>query len=148
MRSPLLSASAKVAWLTLYALAVVWLTWPLAARLGSHIPAVKAACEFDTPLDTWALAHQTRALTSDLASFPVLAAAVADNQRLWGALAEDLMSDANRLPAPLRAQLISLAEFVRRHSLAVLGGRAKLSALIDINTAIMKGLRGNLEAAA
>ena len=49
---------------------------------------------------------------------------------------------------PLRAQLISLAEFVRRHSLAVLGGRARIGALIDINTAIMKGLRGNLEAAA
>ena len=58
------------------------------------------------------------------------------------------MSDANRLPVPLRAQLISLAEFVRRHSLAVLGGRAEVGALIDINTAIMKGLRGNLEAAA
>ena len=85
---------------------------------------------------------------SDLASFPALAGAVADNQRLWATLAEDLMGEANRLPVSLRAQLISLAEFVRRHSLAVLGGRAKLAALIDINTAIMKGLRGNLEAAA
>ena len=85
---------------------------------------------------------------TDLASFPALAKAVADNQRLWGALAEDLMGDANALPVPLRAQLISLAEFVRRHSLAVLGGRAKVAPLIDINTAIMKGLRGNLEAAA
>ena len=84
----------------------------------------------------------------DRASFPALARAVSDNQRLWGALAEDLMGDANQLPVPLRAQLISLAEFVRRHSLAVLGGRAKVGALIEINTAIMKGLRGNLEAAA
>ena len=49
---------------------------------------------------------------------------------------------------PLRAQLVSLAEFVRRHSLAVLGGRASIAPLIDINTAIMKGLRGNVEAAA
>ena len=85
---------------------------------------------------------------TDLASFPTLASAVADNQRLWGALAEDLMGDGNALPVPLRAQLISLAEFVRRHSLAVLGGRARVGALIDINTAIMKGLRGTLEAAA
>jgi flagellar protein FlaF len=45
-------------------------------------------------------------------------------------------------------QLVSLAEFVRRHSLAVLGGRARIGALIDINTAIMKGLRGDREAAA
>ena len=49
---------------------------------------------------------------------------------------------------PLRAQLISLAEFVRKHSLAVLGGRASVAPLIDINTAIMKGLRGDVEAAA
>jgi len=85
---------------------------------------------------------------SDRAGFPVLAAAVADNQRLWGVLAEDLMSDGNRLPVALRAQLVSLAEFVRKHSLAVLGGRAGVETLIDINTAIMRGLRGNLESAA
>src|SRR6188472_3367279 len=83
---------------------------------------------------------------SDRTSFPVLARAVTDNQRLWATLAEDLMGDANRLPVPLRAQLISLAEFVRKHSLAVLGGRARLAPLIDINTAIMKGLRGEAEA--
>jgi flagellar biosynthesis activator protein FlaF len=85
---------------------------------------------------------------ADLASFAALASAVSDNQHLWATLAEDLMGEANRLPVPLRAQLISLAEFVRKHSLAVLGGRATLGALIDINTAIMRGLRGNLEAAA
>ena len=85
---------------------------------------------------------------TDRTSFPTLAKAVSENQRLWGALAEDLMSDANQLPVPLRAQLISLAEFVRKHSLAVLGGRASIAALIDINTAILKGLRGDAEAAA
>ncbi|HRO11250.1 flagellar biosynthesis regulator FlaF [Amaricoccus sp.] len=85
---------------------------------------------------------------SDRAGFPVLAAAVTDNQRLWGVLAEDLMSDANQLPIGLRAQLVSLAEFVRKHSHAVLRGRGQVEVLIDINTAIMKGLRGNLETAA
>ena len=58
------------------------------------------------------------------------------------------MSDGNRLPLQLRASLLSLAEFVRRHSLAVLGGRASVAPLIDINTSIMKGLRGDVEAAA
>ena len=85
---------------------------------------------------------------ADRAAFPQLARAVTDNQRLWGALAEDLMNDDNPLPVPLRAQLVSLAEFVRRHSLAVLGGRASVAPLIDINTAIMKGLRGDVEVAA
>lgn len=85
---------------------------------------------------------------SDRSAFPSLAAAVADNQRLWAVLADDLRLDGNALPAELRANLLSLAEFVRRHSLAVLGGRASVEALVDINTAIMKGLRGDLEIAA
>jgi len=84
----------------------------------------------------------------DRAAYPQLARAVTDNQRLWGVLAADLMHDDNQLPVPLRATLVSLAEFVRRHSLAVLGGRAAVAPLIDINTAIMKGLRGDAEVAA
>jgi flagellar protein FlaF len=82
---------------------------------------------------------------ADRSTFPALAHAVTDNQRLWSTLAEDLMSDRNLLPGALRAQLISLSEFVRRHSLSVLGGRASVAPLIDINTAIMKGLRGEVE---
>jgi flagellar protein FlaF len=85
---------------------------------------------------------------SDRAAFPRLATAVCDNQRLWATLAEDLMHDGNALPLPLRAQLVSLAEFVRRHSMAVLGGKGGIDPLVDINTAIMKGLRGEVEAAA
>ena len=91
----------------------------------------------------------TRALgTADENDFPALARAVTDNQRLWGTLAEDLMSEGNALPLQLRANLISLAEFVRKHTMAVLGGRAGVAPLIDINTMIMKGLRGDVEAAA
>jgi flagellar protein FlaF len=85
---------------------------------------------------------------ADRSAFPRLAQAVIDNQRLWSTLAEDLMLDSNGLPVALRAQLLSLAEFVRAHSLAVLGKRGSIAPLIDINTAIMKGLRGNAEAAA
>jgi len=84
----------------------------------------------------------------DRAAFARLAHAVTDNQRLWGVLATDLMHDDNLLPVPLRATLVSLAEFVRKHSLAVLGGRASVAPLIDINTMIMKGLRGDVERAA
>jgi flagellar biosynthesis activator protein FlaF len=79
------------------------------------------------------------------AAFPRLAEAVCDNQRLWGTLADDLMRDDNQLPAGLRAQLLSLAEFVRRHSLKVLAGRASVGSLVDINTSIMRGLRGEAE---
>lgn len=91
----------------------------------------------------------TRALNAaDEADYAATARAVTDNQRLWGALAEDLMSAENALPAQLRANLISLAEFVRKHTMAVLGGRAGVAPLVDINTMIMKGLRGGAEASA
>lgn len=84
----------------------------------------------------------------DKGAFPKLASAVCDNQRLWGALRTDLMHEGNALPVGLRAQLISLSEFVRRHSLKVLAGNASILPLIDINTAIMRGLRGRTEAGA
>ncbi len=84
---------------------------------------------------------------TDRSKFPALAAAVSDNQRLWGALAEDLMTDGNALPMALKAQLISLAEFVRKHTLRVLAGKASIALLVDINTTIMRGLRGEAEAA-
>lgn len=82
---------------------------------------------------------------SDKSEFPALASAVYDNQRLWMALAEDLMHEGNALPVQLRAQLIGLAEFVRKQSLRVLGGNGSVAPLIDINTSIMRGLRGEAE---
>ena len=85
---------------------------------------------------------------SDKRAFTQLAEAVTDNQRLWSTLSEDLMHDGNKLPDALRAQLIGLAEFVRKHSLQVLAGKASIMPLIDINTSIMRGLRGNVEAVA
>jgi flagellar biosynthesis activator protein FlaF len=97
-----------------------------------------------------AFAHVTAGLTSvdasDRRQFPALARAVHDNQRLWGALSDDLRLEGNGLPAALRAQLLGLAEFVRRHSNQVLAGQAAVQPLVEINTAIMKGLRGEVEA--
>ena len=94
-------------------------------------------------------ASVTRALrAADENDYRALSNAVTDNQRLWGALAKDLMSESNALPLQLRANLISLAEFVRKHTMVVLGGRGSVEPLVDINTMIMKGLRGEVEAAA
>ena len=85
---------------------------------------------------------------TDKTQFAALVRAVHDNQRLWGALEDDLLIETNGLPVPLKAQLLGIAGFVRRHSAHVLAGRASVAALIDINTAIMKGLRGEVEVAA
>lgn len=75
--------------------------------------------------------------------FPALAAALDANQQLWSALAVDVADDGNGLPAALRARLFYLAEFTRKHSRNVLDGTAGVEALADINTAVMRGLRGD-----
>lgn len=74
--------------------------------------------------------------------FARLAAALHENRRLWTLLAADVADTDNGLPATLRAQIFYLAEFTDHHSRRVLHGAADATALIDINTAIMRGLMG------
>jgi flagellar protein FlaF len=62
------------------------------------------------------------------------------NRRLWSALAVDCASDGNSLPAPLRAQIISLSLWVSRYSSEATRTGATLEPLIDVNKAIMAGL--------
>ena len=84
--------------------------------------------------------HRLKAAGSDLASRPALAAALHENRRLWVALAADAIGDRNALPSDLRARIVYLAEFTRQHSRLVLQG-ASQDPLVEINTAIMRGLR-------
>lgn len=74
--------------------------------------------------------------------FARLAAALHDNRRLWMTLASDVAGAENALPPPLRAQILYLAEFTEQHSRKVLANQAETGPLIDINTAVMRGLRG------
>ena len=83
------------------------------------------------------LAHRARA-----ADFPALVAALHENERLWRTLAIDVADPENALPASLRAQLFYLHEFTANHSRKVIDGAASAEVLIEINTAIMRGLRG------
>ena len=45
--------------LPLYGAVVVWLTWPLAAHLRTHLPDSSFQCQFDLLQMIWALAHQS-----------------------------------------------------------------------------------------
>lgn len=71
-----------------------------------------------------------------------LIAALHDNRRLWTAFAADLAGAGNAFPDELRARLFFLAEFTTRHTDQVLAGAATADVLADINTAVMRGLRG------
>lgn len=73
--------------------------------------------------------------------FAKLAQALHDNRRLWTLLAADVADEMNGLPAELRARIFYLAEFTADHTRQVLSGDAAASVLVEINTAIMRGLR-------
>lgn len=79
--------------------------------------------------------------------FPALVAALDENLRLWRTLALDVADPGNALPAALRARLFWLYEFAEAHSARVREGRAGVEVLVDINTAVMRGLRGEVSAA-
>lgn len=84
----------------------------------------------------------TRAWSGRKQDFPGLASALNENLRLWSTLAADVAEPANGLPAALRAQLFYLYQFTSEHSRAVLADGGSVEVLIDINTAVMRGLRG------
>ncbi|MDZ4093356.1 MAG: flagellar biosynthesis regulator FlaF [Paracoccaceae bacterium] len=87
--------------------------------------------------------HQLKsAITTGKENFGALATALHENRQLWSVLAVDVADSENALPAPLRAQLFYLYEFTTAHSRKVLAGEASAEVLIDINTAVMRGLRG------
>ena len=72
--------------------------------------------------------------------FAALAEAVHDNRRLWTTLAGAVADPDNILAEELRARIFWLAEFTDSHSRKVLRGEAEAGPLIDINTAVMRGL--------
>ena len=73
--------------------------------------------------------------------FQDLVGALHDNRRLWTILATDVADNANTLPKELRARIVYLSEFTRQHSSKVLARKVSADALVEINTAIMRGLR-------
>lgn len=81
------------------------------------------------------------------ASMAARAAALHDNRRLWTLMAANVADAENALPQPLRAQIFYLAEFTLQHSRKALKDGLPFSPLIEINTAVMRGLRGEAQAA-
>lgn len=78
-------------------------------------------------------------------SFPELVSALHENRKLWTILAMNVADKANELPESLRAQIFYLAEFTQSHTSQVLRGKADAGVLVEINSAVMKGLRAQGE---
>lgn len=74
-------------------------------------------------------------------SFPEIATALYENRRLWGVLAASVADPENALSSDIRARILFLADFTYIHSQKVLFEKASIDPLIDINSAMMAGLR-------
>lgn len=68
--------------------------------------------------------------------------ALHENRQFWTALALDLAHPGNALPADLRARLFYLAEFTLRTTDRLMAGQGEGEILVEINTIVMRGLRG------
>ncbi|MDW4549249.1 flagellar biosynthesis regulator FlaF [Defluviimonas sp. D31] len=90
--------------------------------------------------------HRLKSAGRGDGDFNTLVRALHDNRTLWTTLAADVAIETNQLPKSLRAQIFYLSEFTAHHTRRVLAGEAGVTVLIDINTAVMRGLRneGNL----
>ena len=75
-------------------------------------------------------------------AFSDLCTVLHENRRLWTVIALDVAGDGNRLPDDLRARLLYLARFTDQHTSKVMARAADPAVLIDINTAVMRGLAG------
>lgn len=105
-----------------------------------------AAAQMRNPRDTEydAFSRVTHMLQASLKDPMRAAQAAQANCELWGVLASDLAEPENAHDDNLKAQLISLAIFSIRHGYKVMNGEAGAEALIEINTSIMRGLRGQV----
>lgn len=75
------------------------------------------------------------------APFPEIVHALHENRRLWTFISTSVADGDNALPSDLRARLFYLGQFVEHHSRLVLRGEGALGVLVDINAAVMRGLR-------
>lgn len=73
--------------------------------------------------------------------FSALAEALYENNRLWNIFAVDVADADNQLPKELKAQVFYLAEFTQQHTSKVLARQATVAPLLEVNTAILRGLR-------
>lgn len=88
-------------------------------------------------LDRYKAAFEGR----DLEAQGHLREALAKNRTLWSLLLSDATHSDNTLPNDLKAQIISIAMFVDRHTVNVLKGEGDVTVLIDVNRSVMDGLK-------
>jgi len=67
--------------------------------------------------------------------------ALHENRKLWRTLAIDVADDENLLPDDLRARIFYLGQFTSHHTSEVIRKKASAVPLLEVNTAILRGLK-------
>lgn len=90
------------------------------------------------------------AARGQIQDYPSFVKALSRNLSLWTILAADVAQDANALPAETRTMIWKIAAFVRQrtHFLLQPGAEIEISALIDLNAAMIAGLQAKPSGAA
>ncbi|SHE79072.1 flagellar protein FlaF [Ruegeria intermedia] len=107
----------------------------------------QSAAPTRTPRDTEyeaisKITHRLKAAAARKASdFSGFVQALHDNRRLWSVLANGVADSDNALPNDLRARIFYLAEFTEQHTGQVLAKKAGIEPLLEINLAVLRGLR-------
>jgi flagellar protein FlaF len=73
---------------------------------------------------------------------PGLIEVLHENRKLWRALALDVADPQNPLPKDLKARIFYLYEFTDHHTSLVIRGKESAVPLLEINIAILRGLKG------
>ena len=106
----------------------------------------RAATQAETPREIEyrafgvATAGLVRAKEAGRARLGEFTEALDANRRLWTMLGNDCALEGNQLPAPLRANIVSLAMWVSRYTSEVIRGDSEIEYLIEVNRAMMEGL--------
>ncbi len=88
------------------------------------------------------ITHRLKAAAARKATdFGGFVRALHENRRLWNVLASGVSDADNALPNELRARIFYLAEFTEQHSSQMLNNNAVVEPLLEINMAVLRGLR-------
>lgn len=122
-----------------------------ATQRAQSVYGARAAAPIRSPRDTeyaalGRISHRLRdAARNAKTNYPEFVSALHDNRRLWTTLAVDVAQPENGLPQDLRARIFWLAEFTEHETRRILRNQGDVGVLIEINAAVLHGLRGKVE---
>jgi len=114
-----------------------------AYQTSAHVAPTPKAIEADAFQRVTTLLKNSRETNNT--TFGDTVQAVHMNKRLWSLLASALAEDQNALPQDLKVGLLNLALFTERQCKDVLSGESPVDAMIEINQAVLSGLKAKGE---